>query len=201
MKHYYYLSILVGLFLCLPSKIYSQTITYINPLSIIKPDAAPSDIQFDLVREKNTFFYKGKQLTQAEYKKLLETCPIALADYENATVLIKSGWSTLGIGLGLTAIGVVCDISRSKNMIAAHSLEVFSEESDEYFRIANSRLAAEIPLLIIGGCLTILGIPLLSVGYTRRNRTIDTFNQQCAEPNIIYNLTVGQNGLGLAINF
>ena len=56
----------------------------------------------------------------------------------------------------------------------------------------------------IGGVMVLTSVPLLSVGYAKQKKSIKTYNKQCSSPSIppiSFNLTAGQNGLGIAMNF
>ncbi len=171
-----------------------------------------------LVRIGNEYSYNGQYFTKREYQNLLRnTCPEAYAQYKKGKKLIGAGWGLFATGLVITGGGYAM-------LIISNKMPYYHEERVEMFDGNGYYIGAEyLPLsayekrmngisdglfisswIVSGigeGCL-VTSIPLLCVGYKKRDTSaLETFNRKCAEPAITYNLTAGQNGLGLAINF
>ncbi len=152
--------------------------------------------QFDdpeLVRHGSKVFRNGVQMSQREYKNFLEnTCPEAYVQYNKGTKLVKGGWSTFTIGTVLmTAVGVpmyarACNYYDYYEDLESHPLRLYN---------------AGISMMVIGGAAVVASVPMICVGYSKRHKSVDTYNQSCSSDDITYNITAGENGLGFAINF
>ncbi len=127
----------------------------------------------------NNIYLDDKKLTNEDYQRFLRALkPIDQVQYQKARSLTAAGWSIFGVGVGgLTTcfwgIGV----------------------GDGFLVILGAAIA---PTLLI------TSIPMVCVGHTRINRmkkhALDVYLQKNPTP-ITYNITAGQNGIGLAINF
>lgn len=101
------------------------------------------------------------------------------ADYVNGTKLITAGWWLFGGGLFLAIpVGVGLGIW-----------------SDIGFAVAG------IPGWTIGGAAFVSSIPVLGVGYTKKNRALDAINHSAKAQNLSLSLQANQNGIGLALHF
>jgi len=63
--------------------------------------------------------------------------------------------------------------------------------------------AGGMSLIVIGAVVGgVGGGTLLGIGYKKRNKAYDMYNNQCASSTpLTFNLTAGPNGLGVAMNF
>ena len=103
--------------------------------------------------------------------------PEAWSEWKQGTTLMNTGWGLFAGGIGATfLLGIPL-------LTCAYNYEIE---------------AAAVAFLIIGPCVTIASIPLLSVGASKRNNSYKNYNQQT-----LAQLTFGssQNGVGLRINF
>ncbi len=158
--------------------------------------------------------YQGEQLlTQQEYKNLLKnTCPEAFARYDKGTKIANAGWGLMGAA-GVLMFGVAIPVLYAPNPIEVPDfpgIDASPEALDEYWTLEHKRhsygdakLGAFIGLLSTHCVLLATSVPLISVGYSMRHKSLTTYNQQCLrqEPAITYSLTAGQNGIGFAVNF
>ncbi len=163
----------------------SKTVEVVaKPTHNVVSQKTPTPIDFGepaMVRVGREYSYNDKYLTKREYENLLKnTCPEAYAQYKKGDKLIKAGWGLLIPGAIIMSVGFT-------------TIDIAGYWPHEPYVWTITGIGA--------GCL-VASAPLLSIGYIERNkRTLDIFNRKCAEPAITYNLTAGQNGLGLAINF
>ncbi len=170
------------------------------------------------IRRVGEKYYQGdNRIEQYEYKYLLKnTCPEVFAQYQKSTKIIKSGWSLLGIGVGLTAFVAIPTLYWQNPYPNNDGYKiVYGEDGtpylwamleDNYYnheRFNIDTYSAFIGIVSAAGVLTLTSVPLLAVGYTQRHKTVDAYNLQCGnkEPAITYSLTAGQNGIGFAVNF
>lgn len=133
----------------------------------------------------NSYIYMGKYMDKKEYEYFLRNnCPKAYGQYKIGTQLVIAGWSVFGAGFAIMAGGAV--------MMTC---------GKEIPRMEDSGIL----MMAIGPCISaVVGIPLFSVGYAKRNKAYKVYNNSCASSSaapIVFNLTAGQNGLGIAMNF
>ncbi len=119
------------------------------------------------------YYYGGSVISKQEMKNILETqCPIAYKEWQSGKRMINGATTAAGFCLG----AIIC--------------------------LATAKTETGIIVgTVIGIGALAAGVPLICVGVQRQNRSLETFNKNCASPAITYNLTAGQNGIGLAINF
>ncbi len=119
------------------------------------------------------YYYGGAVISKQELKNILETqCPIAYKEWNKGKRMMYG--ASFASGLCLAGIIQVAVAKKESTLISGM---IFG----------------------LGGLAA--AIPLFCVGAKKQERSLDTFNKNCASPAITYNLTAGQNGIGLAINF
>lgn len=158
----------------------------------------------------NEYLYLGNTMTKKEYENFLKNnCPEAFSQYRSGKNLIVTGWTLFGIGIASTAGGIAygflsgnqTTISSSQSTTTSYdgsSYTTTTSQSSFTFNVVGGILAAT------GGGLVIASIPTMGVGYSKRNKALKTYNNKCASSDILplaLNLTAGQNGLGLALQF
>ncbi len=131
-----------------------------------------------------TIYHNGKALSNEEYVMLLnKCCPAAYEQYKKGKTLSITGWAFLGTGVSMMlGIGVPSYYLGLKKL---HNARVFY---------------TGLSMLAFGSSVVATSVPLLCVGYKIQKASVKTFNRGYAT-DITYNITVGQNGVGLAINF
>ncbi len=127
----------------------------------------------------NEYMYCGKYLDKKAYKQFLrDNCPQAYKQYNDGKKWAISGWCLMGAGIALTGVGMGI-----------------------LFTIDSPGEA----LIITGPTLTCLAdlIPI-AVGYDKINKSHKTYNKKCATSSAVplaFGVSIGQNGLGLAMQF
>lgn len=131
--------------------------------------------------------YMGSVMDKKAYANFLQNnCPTAYNQYKKGKVLVGTGWGLFGAGVALAAVGgglIFVDYA----LIG----------SGELFYIGAITAAT-------GGVCTLASIPVLCVGYNKRDNAYKVYNEKCSSPSVqqlSLNLISGQNGLGLALNF
>ena len=129
----------------------------------------------------NEYMYCGKYLDKKAYKQFLrDNCPQAYKQYNDGKKWAISGWCLMGAGIALTGAGI--------GMVAANADE-----------------DAAMALTITGPTLTCLAVLIpIAVGYDKINRSHKTYNKKCATSSAVplaFGVSIGQNGLGLAMQF
>lgn len=123
----------------------------------------------------NDIYLDGRPLTAYQYAELLRrNCPQAYNEYRSGLIMQYCGWSLLGAGIPLMAVGLWMAI-----------------DLDDYFwSIAATGIA-----------FTVTSIPLLAVGYPRAKKSHQTYNQYSMGYPMTLNLQASSNGIGLALKF
>lgn len=136
----------------------------------------------------NEYIYMGKYMDKKEYEMFLRNnCPKAYGQYRVGKQLINAGWGVFGGGMAVFASGCV---------MFGFS---FMSEND-------GLMAGGLALMNVGGVFVaaVGGGTLLGIGYKKRNNAYKIYNNTCASSSatpLTFNLTAGQNGLGIAMQF
>lgn len=147
--------------------------------------------------------YMGTSLDKKAYENFLQNnCPAAYAQHKKGKKLIAAGWGLFVPGVVLAAGGGACLALYSINS-DMHSLNYGKfyyppyEFTQDLFGMLGACLTAA------GGTMVLTSIPLLGVGYSKRNNAYKTYNNKCASPDkrLSLNMTAGAGGLGLALQF
>ncbi len=147
-----------------------------------------------VVRRDKDYYHNGKYMSKKEYKNLLRnTCPEAFALYRKGNNLVNCGWTFLVLGPAI-ACGAGLPLWLTAYNYYDYHIQGINLDAQTFM------IASGIACVSVGGSMLLSSIPMLSVGYTKRKKSMMVYNTNC-EPAITYNLTAGQNGIGLAINF
>ena len=123
----------------------------------------------------NDIYLDGRPLTAYQYAELLRrNCPQAYNEYRSGLIMQYCGWSLLGAGIPLMAVGLWMAI-----------------DWDDYFWC----------MAATGIAFTTASVPLLAVGYPRAKKSHQTYNQYSMGYPITLNMQASKNGVGLALNF
>ena len=139
----------------------------------------------------NEYIYMGKYMGKKEYEYFLRNnCPKAYGQYRIGKQLIYAGWGVFAAGIAITGAGI--------GMLA--SAGYMETETG-----GGGMVDGGIALMAVGPSLMVVGsVPLLTIGYVKRNRAYKVYNNTCASSSaapLSLNLTAGSNGLGLALQF
>lgn len=138
----------------------------------------------------NEYTYLGKYMDKRVYELFLRNnCPQAYSQYRKGQKLIVSGWSLFGGGALIMVAGGVM-------------MGCYKPDTNSKVVAIDGLLSGGIAACAIGGAVIATSIPLVSVGYKKRNNAYKVYNNTCASSSAItFNFTAGSNGLGLALNF
>ena len=154
---------------------YQQPVYQGNPYYGAQPTMQPRGQMGHLTCVGNDIYLDGRPLTAYQYAELLRrNCPPAYNEYRSGLIMQYCGWSFLGAGIPLMAIGLWMAI-----------------DWDDYFWC----------MAATGMAFTTASIPLLAVGYPRAKKSHQTYNQYSMGYPITLNMQASENGVGLALNF
>ena len=163
---------------------------------------------------------------------LRNNSPEAYRNYMKATNMIKTGWAVFGVGVAAAVIGGITwslmGYYDDKHSEALYKCQEYAEQHNcefyTYSGFSNSLqdidetaqklwkdyertdphylMVSGIVLVSSGGGVALASIPILSVGYNKKNKVYSDFNEEKAiKPNLSLNLQANQNGIGLALSF
>ena len=121
----------------------------------------------------------NEQMTSAEFKSYLEkNCLSAYNVWVNGEVLRKTGWACLGVGLTLDLMSIII-ANTSSNAYASYYIGG------------------------LAGLFEIACIPTLIVGYNRKQKAVNYYNNLCSKKNqnITLNFGVAPNQVGCILTF
>lgn len=136
----------------------------------------------------------GKWVNRIAYYKFIKQnriqCIPAYQEFLKGGTLTTAGWSLLGVGTGLVAPGVALFVGCA----VAHSRPLDHGEA-----------VAGVCLMVVGSACWLTSIPLLSVGYHKKDNVYKLYNEYCGSKKtasaVTLNLQTSSNGLGLALHF
>ncbi|MBE6319790.1 MAG: hypothetical protein E7075_02375 [Bacteroidales bacterium] len=163
---------------------------------------------------------------------LRNNSPEAYRNYMKATNMIKTGWAVFGVGVAAAVIGGITwslmGYYDDKHSEALYKCQEYAEQHNcefyTYSGFSNSLqdidetaqklwkdyertdphylMVSGIVLVSSGGGVALASIPILSVGYNKKNKVYSDFNEEKAiKPDLSLNLQTSHNGIGLALNF
>ena len=154
---------------------YQQPVYQGNPYYGAQNTMQPRGQMGHLTCVGNDIYLDGRPLTAYQYAELLRrNCPPAYNEYRSGLIMQYCGWSFLGAGIPLMAIGLWMAI-----------------DWDDYFWC----------MAATGMAFTTVAVPLLAVGYPRAKKSHQTYNQYSMGYPITLNMQASKNGVGLALNF
>lgn len=136
------------------------------------------------------YLYMDKYMNKESYETFLHAnCSQAYQKFLKGKRMIKGGWACVGSGLALLAGGVLCMTIDLGYYDAG--------EPNPIKRMGGAFIG--IGIVAAGG-----GIPLIIIGNINQKKSVDMYNNTCASSSVTpltFNLTAGQNGLGIAMQF
>ena len=143
-----------------------------------------------VVKKGGKFYCGEQQMNRAAYKQFLQAeCPQAYQQYHQGQQCMIAGWALLGGGLAGASFAIPAwFVSGWGNSSSAQPM-------------MNRSTTLFFSGLIFSGAV-IASVPLLSFGYIRMdNRSVKTYNEQCAKQDVELAFGVTGNGVGMTIRF
>ena len=126
------------------------------------------------------YMWNNRKMSEQAYELFLQNnCPEAWKKYKSGKDAVIAGWTFFGIGLPLVSLWGLFGVDDWKVQEAG------------------------IALGSMGVAFTFFSTPMLGAGYAVKSNAYKVYNDICAPHSspITLNLTAGQNGLGIALNF
>lgn len=163
--------------------------------------------RYQISKNKKDYMYMGEAMDKKEYAEFLQkNCRNAYKQYMKGTRLTKAGWALLGIGLPVALVGTTGIVMPliQWDLSNRHDMNHYSEEYKKYWEQTDKYMRYGSIILGVGGSLFITSIPIICAGKAKQKKSVSIYNEQCASPSIpplTFNITAGQNGIGLAMQF
>ena len=157
--------------------------------------ASPQKIAY-IDKFSDHYLMGDKRMTEDEYMKFLKQhCPEAYKSHESGKKLAKAGWVCLGIGGGIGVVGSV--------LWGAYFNSAEGWYWGDYKRGSKEKVLAGVALTSAGTAILTVSVPLLTVGYARKNKSHVIYNNYCARQNtpVALTLKAKTDGMAVAINF
>lgn len=153
--------------------------------------SAQSNKDFIIPLGNGHYEYNGEMMDKKKHALFLyENCPEAYKKYSSGKKIATAGWVLLGTGIGFLAGGAGLYHVGNTNF----------DSTGPYALMQDMGMS----LMCVSGVLGATGIVLLPIGYLRQKNAYDVYNKKCslssASP-IMFGLTSGPNGLGIAMQF
>lgn len=162
--------------------------------------------RYQISKNKNEYIYMGNEMDKKAYAEFLKTnCREAYKQYLKGTQLKKAGWALFGIGLPIAAVGAaghVIMVDQYSGVVS--NMNKKSPEYQKYIKQYDLYSISSYVVLGVGSLVFITSIPIICAGTAKQKKSVSIYNEQCASPSIpplTFNITAGQNGIGIAMNF
>ncbi|MBR4564745.1 MAG: hypothetical protein IKO26_09875 [Paludibacteraceae bacterium] len=177
-----------------------------------KEDERTKKSQYHIHRiSGNEYTWRGNTLDKKAYAKFLKSnCPEAYKQFNQGKQLIQAGWVFFGIGMATAAgCGIYCYLLENQYKKCQES-EYWDEMSENLrdkkiiYPYRNYKTISYSIMAGVGGGLIITSIPLLGTGTAKQKKSVAIYNEKCASSLAVpksLGITIGQNGLGVAMQF
>jgi len=142
-----------------------------------------------MLRSGQHYIYKGNAMNEKAYAAFLEkNCPAAYQQYRSGYNVNIAGWTMFGAGLAADAGLIIAAL------VTGNTKELNSKHLDNVWSIT----------FFSGSMVFLASLPTLLVGYSRKYKSVDTFNLACRPEDDVtayWSIQADENGLGLALHF
>ncbi len=150
-----------------------------------------------LVKNGNTYMLGQTELDRKAYRQFLKlNSEHAYRQYTTGNGMLLSGWFFLGGGVAMFAAGLPCYLTQKDNIHLPYS-DTFSRHYAIY--------SLGRGLMAVGGIITFVSVPLLTIGSSMKSNAYKTYNQErlnaSQNTTLSLNLNAGSNGIALALRF
>ena len=166
----------------------------------------PAQERSVVIRDGGTYYCGDLQMNGAAYKRFLETeCPQAFQQYKQGQQCMIAGWSLLGFGVVGMPVAFVGWLVSGFGVVISDAVNS-EEPADPEMVAVNGTFTA---LGLVSAAAVISSVPLLTVGYKRMHKSVDTYNELCLQPQpaepdaaaVELSLGMSGNGLGMTVRF
>lgn len=157
------------------------------------------------------YMFNGNSLDKKAYEEFLQNnCPEAWKKYHSGKQTIAAGWTFFATGIALTGMWGLFGVQEwHSSMRTVERYDYYTDsyytdyEYDGYYYTPDEAVLSAIILGSFGATFTAISVPMLAVGYHKKNNAYKVYNESCAQNGspISLNFQVSKNGLGVALHF
>lgn len=157
------------------------------------------------------YMFNGNSLDKKAYEEFLQNnCPEAWKKYHSGKQTIAAGWTFFATGIALTGMWGLFGVQEWRSfMRTVERYDYYTDsyytdyEYDGYYYTPDEAVLSAIILGSFGATFTAISVPMLAVGYHKKNNAYKVYNESCAQNGspISLNFQVNKNGLGVALHF
>jgi len=147
----------------------------------------------------NEYIIGGEWTSRKNYYQYIKdnrlACVPAYQQFNQGHKMTLAGWSLFGAGTAMFGMGLGFFLG-----VPHDDLSYRLRKNGDY----HGELKAGLSFIIIGSAATACSVPLLSIGYYKKNNAYKVYNNNCAPKKttaVTLNLQSSSNGLGLALQF
>lgn len=174
-----------------------------DQLQTVNVDERPAIPVEQLIKISNNEYRLGNtKMDKKAYENFLyENCPQAWKKYKNGKNAVATGWTFFAIGAVMQGLwGCLAIQEWQPGYYTGSGSSAYWHEG--YYRTPGWAQDLAIIGGSVGAGLAGLGLFTFIGGYGSKAAAIKTYNKKCANStSITFNITAGQNGLGVAMNF
>ena len=162
-----------------------------------QPAAASPQKTVYIDKFSDHYLMGDKRMNEDEYMKFLKQhCPEAYKSHESGKKLANAGWVCLGTG---AVLGVVGSALWATSYDHSYGGAWIWGEYDKH----QGKGLTGVVFTSAGAALLTISVPLLAVGYARKNKSHVIYNNYCARQNtpVALTLKAKTDGMAVAINF
>ena len=175
-------------------------------------DIAPTPSIAAITKISNKeYMFNGNSLDKKAYEEFLQNnCPEAWKKYHSGKQTIAAGWTFFATGIALTGMWGLFGVQEWRSsMRTVEKYDYYTDtyytdyEYDGYYYTPDEAVLSAIILGSFGATFTAISVPMLAVGYHKKNNAYKVYNNKCASggSNVSLNFKASPNGLGLVLNF
>lgn len=169
----------------------SRLLADIKPSQANKTTSIEEGVYIERI-SSNEYSIGGDLVSRKAYYKFFKKNPLqcipAYQQFTKGEKLTKAGWYLFGIGGTSTVLGII----------------LFGT-GDYSWRMDRPQQGVGFGLMILGTPALLTSVPLLSVGYYKKNNAYKKYNEYCSsnktESAVTLNLQASSSGLGFALHF
>ncbi|MBR4521352.1 MAG: hypothetical protein IKO63_08055 [Paludibacteraceae bacterium] len=171
-----------------------------------EPVQQPEQKRSVVIKDGGKYYCGDLQMNGSAYKKFLhEECPQAYQQYKQGQQCMISGWVLLGFGLVSAPTSFIGWLVSGVGVVVSDVADS-EKPADPKFVAENGTFLG---LGFLAGAALISSVPLLTVGYKRMSKSVDTYNELCLMPqqpqapqtDVEMSLGMTGNGVGMTIRF
>lgn len=165
--------------------------------------------KYYVYKTKKGYVYRESEMDKKAYVRFLKAnCSPAYQQYQKGKKIKIAGWTVFSTGIAVVLGGAIyrgsIDKQHSTNENIISKMTIREQRLNEYEEQYKNYCNIGSAIIGVGCGIVATSIPIVCVGAAKQKKSMSIYNEQCSSPSIppiTFNITAGQNGIGLAINY